>query len=59
MKRHRDTSLDPRRLKALERWYRQVGYQDGYDGKPAASKNPFYGAGYRRGRQARQHPPAG
>jgi hypothetical protein len=41
-------------LRALEKHYRQVGYQDGYGLVPAKSLNIEYQHGWKRGRAARR-----
>lgn len=47
------------RIKQLEKHYREVGYSDGYGGKPAQSLNIDYSRGWTRGRAARREFDAG
>lgn len=41
-------------LKQRQQFYRTRGYDDGYAGRPAGSKDAHYQAGWRRGREARE-----
>lgn len=42
-----------RKLREMERHYRQQGYADGLAGKPARSTEATYQQAWRRGREAR------
>lgn len=42
-----------RRLREMERHYRQQGYADGYNGRSCRTLNATYQQAWRRGREAR------
>jgi hypothetical protein len=50
----RNTVRTQDRLKQLEQHYRTVGYDDGYAGREAKSKQRDYQMGWKRGVEARR-----
>jgi hypothetical protein len=50
----RNTVRTQDRLKQMTQHYRTVGYDDGYAGRPAKSKQVDYAQGWKRGQEARR-----
>lgn len=53
-RRHGRSIRDATERRELERWYRRTGYDDGYAGTPARSRNAHYQTGWRAGRAAKK-----